>query len=203
MSAPFQPRARHKTLALTHPFALISRLFSDDYWAPSALTSFGGCCQPNYNPRDPAYAPTWARFVAYLHSVVGEIRDAYAPDHFWFDSGTYPSDGVDTHIELLVPSLRAANPEVVLHVRDGGIYHDYVEPNDHSEAVVDSILGLSYASSGDKFEVPGTLGEQWAYDPHATYKDAATVISELVNIAAKGCVLQRRRWCSALFQLRK
>ena len=25
----------------------------------------------------------------------------------------------------------------------------------------------------------------------------ATVISELVNIAAKGCVLQRRRWCSA------
>ena len=159
---------------------------NDDYWAPSALTSFGGCCQPNYNPRDPAYAPAWARFVAYLHSVVGEIRDAYQPDHWWFDSGTYPSDGVDTHLELLVPSLRASNPEVVMHVRDGGIYHDYVEPNDHSEAVVDNILGLTYAAAGDKFEVPGTLGEQWAYDPTATYKDAPTVISELVNIAAKG-----------------
>jgi alpha-L-fucosidase len=159
---------------------------SDDYWAPNALTSFGGCCQPNYNPSDPSNAPVWSRFVSYLHSIISEIRDAYKPDHWWFDSGTYPSDGVDTHIEQLVPSLRAANPEAVLHVRDGGIYHDYVEPNDHSEAVVDAILGLTYASSGDKFEVPGTLGEQWAFDPKATYKDAATCISELVNIAAKG-----------------
>ena len=82
--------------------------------------------------------------------------------------------------------MRAANPDVVLHVRDGGIYHDYVEPNDHSEAIVEGILGLSYAAAGDKFEVPGTLGEQWSYDPHATYKDASTVINDVVNIVAKG-----------------
>lgn len=159
---------------------------NDDYFYPDSLTSFGNCCSPNYNPRDPVMAPVWARFVSYLHSIVTEINDAYKPDHWWFDSGTYPSAGVDTHIELLVPAMRAANPDVVLHVRDGGIFHDYIEPNDHSEAVVDNILGLTYASAGDKFEVPGTLGEQWAYDPHATYKDAATVINELVNIAAKG-----------------
>ena len=35
-------------------------------------------------------------------------------------------------------------------------------------------------------QVPGTLGEQWAYDPHATYKDAPTVIRTLIPVVAKG-----------------
>lgn len=82
--------------------------------------------------------------------------------------------------------MRAANPEVVVHVRDGGVWHDYIEPNDHSEDIVASILGLSYAKAGEKFEVPGTLGEQWAFDPKAVYKDAATVIGDLIKIVAKG-----------------
>jgi alpha-L-fucosidase len=159
---------------------------NDDYFYPDSLTSFGDCCSPNYNPNNQTMAPIWSRFVSYLHSIISEINDVYKPDHWWFDSGTYPASGVDTHIEQLVPAMRAANSEVVLHVRDGGIYHDYVEPGDHSEDVVDAILGLTYASAGDKFEVPGTLGEQWSYDPHASYKDAPTVINELVNIIAKG-----------------
>ena len=82
--------------------------------------------------------------------------------------------------------MRAANPEVLVHVRDGGVWHDYIEPNDHSEDIVASILGLSYAKAGEKFEVPGTLGEQWAFDPKAVYKDAATVIGDLIKIVAKG-----------------
>jgi alpha-L-fucosidase len=158
---------------------------NDLYWWPNATTSFGQCCVPNYDPLDAAMAPVWARYVDYLHTQVTELTEQYAPDHFWFDSGTYPP-AVDTHIETLVPAMRAANPNVVLHVRDGGVWHDYVEPNDHSEAVVDAILGLAYASSGDKFEVPGTLGDQWAYDPHAIYKSAPTVLRDLIPIVAKG-----------------
>lgn len=87
---------------------------------------------------------------------------------------------------MLVTAMRAAKPNVVLHVRDGGVWHDYVEPNDHSEAIVGAILGLPYASAGDKFEVPGTLGDQWAYDPHANYKSAPTVLRDLIPIVAKG-----------------
>ena len=46
---------------------------------------------------------------------------------------------------------------------------------------------MTYLSvTGDKFEVPGTLGEQWAFDPRASYKDAPTVIRELIAIVAKG-----------------
>lgn len=158
---------------------------NNDYWAPNASTAFGNCCSPNYDPRTPDGAPQWSRFVDYLHTQVRELT-AYRPDTWWFDSGTYPSSGVDTHIETLVPEMRAANPLTVVHVRDGGVFQDVVETNDHSEAVVDAILGLSYAAAGDKFEVPGTLGEQWAWDPRATYKTASQVVRELVPIVAKG-----------------
>ena len=68
-----------------------------------------------------------------------------------------------------------------------GVWHDYVSTNDHSETTVDSIMGITYLSvTGDKFEVPGTLGEQWAFDPKAVYKSAPVVIRELVAIVAKG-----------------
>ena len=125
---------------------------NDDYFYPNSLTSFGTCCSPNYDTLDEVMAPVWKRFVAYLHAVVSEIATNYAPSHWWFDSGTYPP-GVDTHLEQLIPTLRASNAEAVVHVRDGGVWHDYVESGDHSEISVDSIIGLTYASVGDKFEV--------------------------------------------------
>ncbi len=33
--------------------------------------------------------------------------------------------------------------------------------------------------------VPGTLGQQWAYDPLAVYKDAPTVIRSLIAVVSK------------------
>ena len=156
------------------------------YWAPDAATAFGGCCSPNYDPlASPENSVRWGAYVAYLHTQVRELIEGYAPDHFWFDSGTTPPS-IDTRLEELAPAIRAANPTAVYHVRDGGVWHDYIEPNDHTEAIVGAILGLSYARAGDKFEVPGTLGEQWAFDPQATYKSAATVIKDLIGIVAKG-----------------
>ncbi len=64
---------------------------SDAYWAPSALTAFGDCCSPNYNPLAGGNTSgTWGSFVSYLHGLVAELIDLYKPQHFWFDSGTYP-----------------------------------------------------------------------------------------------------------------
>ena len=159
---------------------------NDLYWAPNASTAFGGCCSPNYDPlASPEDGARWAAYLRYLHTQVAELTELYAPSHFWFDSGTNPPH-FDTHLEDLAASMRQKNPEVVVHVRDGGVWHDYIEPNDHSEAIVSAILGLSYARAGDKFEVPGTLGEQWAYDPRAVYKGAGEVIRDVVGIVAKG-----------------
>ena len=160
------------------------------YWAPNASTAFGGCCAPNYDPlaspeNGAKWEVEWEAYLRYLHAQVGELVALYRPDHFWFDSGTTPPN-IDTRLEELLPAMRASNSEVVVHVRDGGVWHDYIEPNDHSEEVVSAILGLSYAHAGDKFEVPGTLGEQWAFDPRATYKGASEVIRDLIGIVSKG-----------------
>ena len=126
-----------------------------------------------------------ANFTSFLHEQLGELAAKYSPDHLWLDSGTYPPN-FDTHAELVVPLLRAANSEALLQVRDGGVWHDYVEICDHEEADAHSLLGMSYLRPGDQWEVPGTLGDQWAFDPHATYKDAETVIRDLIGVVAKG-----------------
>ena len=113
---------------------------NDAYWAPDARSAFGDCCSPNYDPlASPEDGARWARYVSYLHGQFLELAEQYAPDHFWVDSGTYPPS-VDTQLEQVLPALRAANPDVVVHVRDGGVWHDYVSTGDHSEVTVDEIL---------------------------------------------------------------
>ena len=55
---------------------------NDSYFPPKALTSFGPCCKPNYLPaQDPA---RWSQFTAFLHGLVTELVDLYAPDTFWW-----------------------------------------------------------------------------------------------------------------------
>jgi hypothetical protein len=41
---------------------------------------------------------------------------------------------------------------------------------------------LSLPNNRTGWQVPSTLGQQWAYDPTATYKDARTVVQELLPI---------------------
>jgi hypothetical protein len=50
----------------------------------------------------------------------------FCPCARFFDSGTYAPE-VDTHLELVLPALRAANPETVVQVRDGGVWRDFTE----------------------------------------------------------------------------
>jgi alpha-L-fucosidase len=161
----------------------------DDYWAPSALTSFGNCCSPNYPPAaDNTTAAEWSSFVSYLHGELLDLGARYAPAHYWLDSGTYPP-AVDTHVEEIMKSIRAASPEVVVQVRDGGVWHDYTETVDHSEDDAHNLMGMPYIRPGvlgDTWEVPGTLGEQWAWDPDATYEGPDVVVSKLVGVVAKG-----------------
>jgi alpha-L-fucosidase len=160
----------------------------DTYWAPSALTSFGDCCSPNYPPAlNTTTQGQWSTFVDYLKGESLDIAARYSPSHYWYDSGTYPT-AIDTHLEQIIPALRAANPEVVVQVRDGGIHHDYTETVDHSEDDAHDIMGFSYIRPmvlGDTWEVPGTLGEQWAWDPDAAYEGPDVVVSKLVGVAAK------------------
>ena len=46
---------------------------------------------------------------------VTEIAERYTPFQWFFDSGTY-APAIDTHLEEVIPALRAANPDVVVQV---------------------------------------------------------------------------------------
>ncbi len=83
-------------------------------------------CAPNYQPeRDPA---TWNVFTSYLHGLVTELADQYAPDLFWFDCFNVPP-GADTRyvhdtipharVDQLINTIRTKNSEAVVVVRSG------------------------------------------------------------------------------------
>ncbi len=75
MSAAFRARGMR-----TGVYVCPSFWNRDDYFAPDALTSFGTCCQPNYQPS--ANPAAWDTFTSYLHEQLSELATTYKPDHF-------------------------------------------------------------------------------------------------------------------------
>ncbi|XP_065836284.1 tissue alpha-L-fucosidase-like isoform X2 [Oscarella lobularis] len=156
---------------------------NDNYWAPNALTAFGPVCRPNYNPPDD---PTrWDAYLKYLHGQLEEIAVQYSPDLLWIDCGLSPTY-FDTMVEQVAPLFVKQNPDVVIQVRGTGNWEDYLELGDHSESQAPSIMGQPFMTAGVHFEVPSTLGGQWAFNPDAHYKSAEEVIGNLLLITAKG-----------------
>lgn len=156
---------------------------SDSYWAPSALTATGPVCRPNY---DPAVEPErWSEYTRLLHGLVAELVALFAPDAFWFDCSNEPP-ATDTHLEAVLRTIRSANPDAVVNIRNG-MFSDYHETNDQSERDADVILATQQEFAGDFFEVPAVLqrSHQWAYDPRSSQKSPAEVLANLVLLAAK------------------
>ena len=121
---------------------------NDDYFPPKALTSFGPCCRPNYLPAsDPE---RWGKVTSFLHGLVTELSELYAPDTFWFDCSNSPPN-TDTHLEAVIETMRQANPDVVINIR-GGMWSDY-ESGDQSERLANTIFGTPHEYVGDYFEV--------------------------------------------------
>ena len=83
-----------------------------NYIISAALAEFRGplaAGKPNYLPAsDPA---RWGTFTTFLHGLVTELTELYAPDTFWFDCSNSPP-GTDTHLEAVLHTMREANPEV-------------------------------------------------------------------------------------------
>jgi alpha-L-fucosidase len=157
---------------------------NNDYWAPDAYTALARACAPNYNP--PSQPETWQAYLSYLHSQLTEIAVQYKPDLVWIDCGQDGTPAVDTMIEKVGSVFQSSNPEVVIQVRESGDWEDYLELGDHSESQASNIMGRNYMTAGVHFEVPSTLGHQWAYDPSDTYRSAEDVILNLITITAKG-----------------
>jgi alpha-L-fucosidase len=161
---------------------------NDEYWAPDALRATGPCCAPNYDPQSGAApdAARWARYVSFLHRLLHELVDGFAPDAFWVDCSNSPPR-TDTRIEALLGAIRAANPQALVMTR-GGVFSDYVDLTDQSEAQAAAIMGQPAMDAGTLFEVGTVLqaSRQWAFDPASAQKPASAIIGNLAQIAAKG-----------------
>ena len=156
---------------------------NDSYFPPSALTSFGPCCKPNYAPAsDPA---RWSTFTSFLHGLVTELATLYQPDTFWFDCENSPPM-TDTHLEAVLHTIRAANPDAVINIRNG-MWSDYTESGDQSERLAQTIFGTPQEFVGDYFEIPAVMqqSKQWAYDPMSKQKPTAEFLSNLMMLCAK------------------
>ena len=157
---------------------------NDDYFPPQALTSFGPCCRPNYLPAsDPE---RWGKVTSFLHGLVTELSELYAPDTFWFDCSNSPPN-TDTHLEAVIETMRQANPDVVINIR-GGMWSDYTESGDQSERLANTIFGTPHEYVGDYFEIPAVMqsSRQWAYDPASAQKPTAEFLANLMMLVAKG-----------------
>ena len=153
------------------------------YPDPLATPNANGGEMPTYDVAE--YPERWRRHVDRLHGLVAELAENYAPDIFWFDCHNAPP--WDTRLDAVAPAIRAANPRALVLTRNG-VFSDYLELPDQSEAAV--LQGvLDYQSfSGAPFEVASVLqaSKQWAYDPASAQKPANLVIANLMLIRAKG-----------------
>eukprot|EP01052_Picozoa_sp_SAG31_P007873 SAG31_NODE_384_length_16414_cov_7.492308_6_plen_523_part_00 len=155
---------------------------NNDYWAPNALTATGQACTPNYAPA--AEPERWHRFTSFLHGLISELISLYQPDAFWFDCVNSPPN-TDTHLEALIQTMRAANPNVVINVRDG-LFSDYIGASDNSESVANSLLGVGSEFAGEYFEVPSSLSEgQWTYGEGYGQRSTKSIISNLMLLTAR------------------
>lgn len=158
---------------------------NDSYWAPDALRSPGPVCKPNYAPESAAGSAKWKTFNTFLHGLVTELVDLYAPDTFWFDCMNAPPD-TDTHLEAVLDKMRSANPNVVINIRNG-MWSDYTESGDQQEALAQTIFGIQQEYVGDYFEIPAVMQEsrQWAYDPKSGQKPTSEFLANLIMLTAK------------------
>ena len=156
----------------------------DDFWWPDALSAVGVAESPTYNTTEsPA---RWDKYLATLHGMVQELAEKYAPDLFWFDCHDTPPT-MDTMLEQLVAPIREANPSALVLVRNG-VFSDYAELVDKSEAEAELVLGQVQARAGTQFEAPDTLQSSglWAFDPTSAQRPVGEMLANLALMASKG-----------------
>ncbi len=143
------------------------------YWDPErpALDR-----NPNY---DTAKEPErWGNFVTFAHSQVEELMTHYGTiDILWLDGGQVRPPKQDLQMDRLVEMARGHQPDLIVVDRSSRTKHEnYRTPE---QKVPDK--PLSYA-----WETCMTMGEQWSFKPHDTYKSTRQLIHLLVDIVAKG-----------------
>src|SRR6185312_16497 len=160
---------------------------SPDYWAPEWATPNRNV---NYDTRK--YTDRWQRFVAFVHSQIGELTSEYGSlDILWLDGGwvnpkLHPNAIVggsevpwpqDIDMPGLAALARKHQPGLIVVDRAvGGPYENYRTPE---QQIPNTPLPYPW-------ETCMTLGYSWSYKPDDHYKPARRIVHMLVDIVAKG-----------------
>lgn len=160
---------------------------SPDYWAPEWATPDRNV---NYDTRK--YKERWQKFIAFVHSQVGELTSGYgALDILWLDGGWV---NANSHPDAIVGSGEVPWPQdidmpglaalarrnqpglIVVDRAVGGPYENYRTPE---QQIPDKPLPYPW-------ETCMTLGNSWSYAPNDHYKSARQIVHMLADIVAKG-----------------
>ena len=117
---------------------------------------------PNFIKSKPRYKiaddpKRWNRFVDFNFAQLGELRNQFNPDLWWFD-GDWEQSAEDWRAPELVTFLRERNPNVVINSRVQG-YGDYATPE---------VGGPVQQPDDPYWELCMTMNDSWGYQPKDT-----------------------------------
>jgi alpha-L-fucosidase len=143
------------------------------YWSPDWPHK-----DRNVNYDTSQHPEKWASFVAFTHSIVGELMTHYGPvDILWLDGGQVRPPKQDIDMPRLAAMARSHQPGLLVVDRTvGGRYENYRTPE---QEVPEKAMPYVW-------ETCMTMARQWSYQADDQYKSTRQLIHLLVNIVAKG-----------------
>lgn len=147
------------------------------YWAEGMEHSRDTWRMTSYQPQD--HPEIWTRFVQYTHNQILELTTQYGDvDILWLDGGQVrPETGLDIRLAEVMEKVRRQKPELIVADRTvGGAFENYVTPE---QTVPDRPLTIPWESSI-------SLGQNYSYRYHDTYKSPETILRLLIDVVCKG-----------------
>jgi alpha-L-fucosidase len=143
-----------------------------DFWAPD---TFADSRFSNYIPEE--RPELWSSFVKFTHGQIKEIMQQYKPDILWMDGGWIKPPAYDIGLPAISDECKAINKDIIIVNRDGGIFEDYLTPEQG---------GIPSVPVAKPWEVCMTMGNQWGYKKDDVYKSVPTLINILLSVVSTG-----------------
>lgn len=150
---------------------------SEYYWWPYFATP-----NRNVNYKIQKHPERWAKFQQYTYNQISELMHNYgALDILWLDGGWVAAPRQDIKMDKIARMAREAQPGLLIVDRTiHGKYENYQTPE---RAIPETQLPYPWESCI-------TLSNDWGWVPNAKFKSPETVITNLIEIVAKGgCLL--------------
>ncbi len=144
----------------------------EDFWEPK---TFARTKYSNYVPKNSI--GRWESFVRFTQGQIKEIMTQYKPDILWFDGGWLRPPMYDFDFAQIAESSRRIKDNVIIVNRAGGIYEDYLTPEQG---------GVPRAPFVKPWEVCVTMATQWGYKKDDTYKSMPQLIELLLSVVSTG-----------------